>query len=124
MATKEKPYVLLVAELIYLDIFEIKKKNPEFSNINAIESFIGTETYKKISSGKFHDELILELKSSNLKVQYNPYSEDDARAMVKNRIGSRVKAEKDLGFKYKYELREGLQKLIEWRIATGTDKAK
>ena len=65
MATKEKPYVLLVAELIYLDIFEIKKKNPEFSNINAIESFIGTETYKKISSGKFHDELILELNKNN-----------------------------------------------------------
>ena len=69
-------------------------------------------------------ELILELKSSDLKVQYNPYSEDDARAMVKNRIGSRVKAEQDLGFKYQYELKEGLQKLIEWRIATGTDQAK
>ena len=65
MATKEKPYVLLVAELIYLDIFKIKKKNPGFSNINAIESFIGTETYKKISSGKFHDELILDLNKNN-----------------------------------------------------------
>ena len=42
--------------------------------------------------------------------------------MVKNRIGSRKKAEEELGFKYKYELREGLQKLIEWRIATGIDK--
>ena len=69
-------------------------------------------------------ELILELKSSELKVQYNPYSEDDARSMVKNRIGSRVKAEQELGFKYKYELEEGLQKLIDWRIATGTDQAK
>ena len=65
MATKEKPYILLVAELIYLDIFKIKKKNPGFSNINAIESFIGSETYKKISSGKFHDELILELNKNN-----------------------------------------------------------
>ena len=67
-------------------------------------------------------ELILELKNSDLKVKYNPYSEDDARAMVKNRIGSRVKAEKEIGFKYKYELKEGLQKLIDWRIATGVDK--
>lgn len=82
---------------------------------------VGTEVQTTINE---LCELILELKSSNLKVQYNPYSEDDARAMVKNRIGSRVKAEKDLGFKYKYELREGLQKLIEWRIVTGTDKAK
>ena len=67
-------------------------------------------------------ELILELKQSDLKVQYNPYSEDDARAMVKNRIGSRQKAEHELGFRYQYELKEGLQKLIDWRIATGVDK--
>ena len=58
---KEKPYVLLVAELIYSKVSEIKKKNPDFSNINAIEAFIGTETYKYISSGKFHDELMNKL---------------------------------------------------------------
>lgn len=66
--------------------------------------------------------LILELKQSDLKVKYNPYSKDDARAMVKNRIGSRKKAEEEIGFKYKYELEEGLRKLIEWRISTGVDK--
>ena len=82
---------------------------------------VGTEVQTTINE---LCELILELKNSDLKVQYNPYSEDDARAMVKNRIGSRVKAERELGFKYKYELREGLQKLIEWRITTGTDQAK
>jgi len=67
-------------------------------------------------------ELILELKKSNLKVTYKPYSADDARALVQNRIGSRVKSEKELGFKYKYSLREGLLKLIQWRIQTGVDK--
>ena len=61
MQSKEKPYVLLVAELIYSKVSEIKKKNPDFSNINAIEAFIGTETYKYISSGKFHDELMNKL---------------------------------------------------------------
>lgn len=80
---------------------------------------VGTEVQTTINE---LCELILELKNSNLKVQYNPYSEDDARAMVKNRIGSKVKAEQDLGFRYKYELKEGLQKLIEWRIATGVDQ--
>ena len=80
---------------------------------------VGTEVQTTINE---LCELILELKSSDLKVQYNPYSEDDARAMVKNRIGSRVKAEQELGFKYQYELKEGLQKLIEWRIATGVDQ--
>jgi UDP-glucose 4-epimerase len=66
--------------------------------------------------------LILELKNSNLEVIYKPYSADDARALVQNRIGSRKKAEEELGFLYKYSLREGLQKLIDWRIATGVDK--
>ncbi|OOG71188.1 NAD-dependent epimerase/dehydratase family protein [Algoriphagus sp. A40] len=66
--------------------------------------------------------LILELKNSKLEVSYKPYSADDARALVQNRIGSRKKAEEELGFLYKYSLKEGLLKLIDWRIATGVDK--
>ena len=68
-------------------------------------------------------DLILRMKHSPLQVVYKPYSADDARQFVKNRIGSRQLAETDLGFRYKYSLREGLQKLIDWRIATGIDKA-
>lgn len=81
---------------------------------------VGTEIQTSI---KELCDTILDLKKSVLKVQYKPYSEDDARALVQNRIGSREKAERELGFKYKYELREGLQKLIDWRIQTGLDKA-
>ena len=66
MSSKEKPFVLLAAELIYLKVSEIKKKNPEFSNINAIEAFIGSETYNEISSGEFHDKLIHNLENDNL----------------------------------------------------------
>ena len=58
MQSKKKPYVLLVAKLIYSKVCELKKKNPELSNINAIENFIGSTTYNEISSGKFHDDLI------------------------------------------------------------------
>jgi UDP-glucose 4-epimerase len=35
--------------------------------------------------------------------------------LVQNRIGSAVKAQKELGFTYKYNLTDGLLKLIEWR---------
>ena len=80
---------------------------------------VGTEVQTSI---KELCDIILDLKKSNLKVQYNPYSEDDARALVQNRIGSKKKAEEELGFTYKYGLREGLQKLIDWRIETGVDK--
>jgi hypothetical protein len=64
MQSKDKPYVLLAAELIYLKVCEIKKGNPDFTNINAIEAFISSETYKEISSGKFHDELISKLEKN------------------------------------------------------------
>jgi len=67
-------------------------------------------------------DTILDLKKSPLKVIYKPYSADDARQFVQNRIGSRQKAEKELGFKYKYDLRTGLQKLIDWRIEKKIDK--
>ena len=60
-------------------------------------------------------DLILSLKKSDLKVIYKPYSADDARQLVKNRIGSALKAESEIGFKYKYSLEEGLSMLIKWR---------
>ncbi len=80
---------------------------------------VGTEVQTSI---KELCDTILDLKKSDLKVTYKPYSADDARALVQNRIGSKVKAENELGFLYKYNLVEGLQKLIAWRIDTGLDK--
>lgn len=91
------------------------------SDVNFGMYNVGTEVQTSI---KELCELILSLKQSNLKVVYNPYSADDARSMVQNRIGSRKKAEEEIGFKYKYTLEEGLLKLIDWRIETGTDSKK
>jgi UDP-glucose 4-epimerase len=78
---------------------------------------VGTEVQTTI---KQLCDTILKLKESKLEVIYKPYSADDARALVQNRIGSRQKAENELGFKYKYSLEEGLLKLIEWRDKTMT----
>lgn len=73
---------------------------------------VGTEIQTSI---KELCDTILRLKNSALKVTYKPYSVDDARSLVQNRIGSRLKAEEELGFKYSYSLEEGLNKLIDWR---------
>ena len=62
---KTRPFVLYVAEIIYLKVSEIKKQNPEITNIEAIERFIGTDVFKEISSGKFHDKWFEELKKNN-----------------------------------------------------------
>jgi hypothetical protein len=61
---EKKPYVIYLAEFIYKNITDIKKKNPNISNIDAIEGFIGTTTYNSISSGKFHDSWFKDLKDN------------------------------------------------------------
>ena len=60
----EKPYVLHVAEVIYLEICNIKK-NENINNIEAVERFIGSDKYKTISSGRFHDEWFADLRKNN-----------------------------------------------------------
>ena len=65
-AENDKPYVLRVAELIYSQITDIKKENSEMTNIQAFEVFMTTKDYDSISSGEFHDNWFLELKSNNL----------------------------------------------------------
>ena len=80
---------------------------------------VGTEVQTSI---KELCDTILKLKKSNLKVIYKPYTKDDARSLVQNRIGSKVKAEKEINFTYKYNLEQGLHELIKWRIKTGLDE--
>jgi len=62
---KDKPYVLRVAELIYSSVVNIKKENPEMTNILAFELFMTTKDYDLISSGEFHNQWFLELKDNN-----------------------------------------------------------
>ena len=65
MKSKEMPYVLYVAEIIYSKIYEIKSKNSDFSTVDAFDAFMGSDTYNKISSGKFHDEWFEKLTKDN-----------------------------------------------------------
>ena len=65
MKSNDKPYILHVAEKIYVEISKIKNKSNSFSNTDAIDAFIGSETYKEISSGKFHDEWFKQLENEN-----------------------------------------------------------
>ena len=88
-------------------------------NICSLESEVVDEFYN-VGTGvqttiKELCNTILELRNSVLEVNYNPYSKDDARRLVQNRIGCPKKASTELGFNYKYDLRTGLQRLIDWR---------
>ena len=65
MVSKDRPYVLYVAEVIYLEISRIKKDDRNISNEDAIEKFLGSKIYKEIGSGKFHDKWFKDLENSN-----------------------------------------------------------
>ena len=61
----DKPYVLRVAEKIYLKIVDIKKQNSQINNIQAFEIFMTTKDFDLISSGEYHDQWFSELKQNN-----------------------------------------------------------
>ena len=65
MKSTERPYVLFVAEKIYLEISKIRKDNLDFSNTDAVKKFIESNLYKEVSSGKFHDEWLKKIKKNN-----------------------------------------------------------
>ena len=65
MKSNDMPYILHVAEKIYIEISKIKNKNNSFSNTDAIDAFIGSERYKEISSGNFHDKWFRQLENEN-----------------------------------------------------------
>lgn len=97
------------------------------SNICALESDqkigfynVGTEVQTTIRQ---LCDTILKLKDSDLKVNYVPYASDDARQLVQNRIGSAVKAREEIQFEHGFSVEQGLQKLIDWRIESGIDRA-
>ena len=76
-----------------------KKKNG-FYNVGT-----GVKTSLKDLANK-----ILKIKNSKLKLLY----QKDKNSFVKNRVGSTIKAKKDLEFFYKINLDKGLKDLIHW----------
>ena len=56
-------------------------------------------------------ELILDVTGAKLPIQYEP----GGLTFVKNRVGCPKRAAKELGFTAKVGLREGIERLIEWR---------
>lgn len=89
------------------------------ANVAALRATISDEFYN-VGTGVQTSirelcDLILKLKGSRLKVTYDPYSAEDVRQFVQNRIGSIEKAEAELGFRYQDDLVQGLRDLIAWR---------
>ncbi|MDE0820343.1 MAG: hypothetical protein OSA95_04440, partial [Opitutales bacterium] len=98
----------------FIDVQDVARCNVLALQSEASDEFYNVGTGVQTSIAKLCDT-ILELKHSDLKVTYQPYQDEDARRMVRNRIGCPVKAKKELGFEYEIDLKSGLRDLIKWR---------
>lgn len=99
-------------DFIYVE--DVARANLQAMRSPATDDFFNVGTGVQTSVSQLCNT-ILKLKKSDLKVVYKPYSEDDARRLVNNRIGSTKKAREILDFHYRLDLEEGLKKLIYWR---------
>ncbi len=87
------------------------------ANILAMQSGASGENYN-VGRGigtsiKELTEILLELSGSDLEIQYEPAGQ----TFVTNRVGCPKAAKKDLNFEWRIDLRDGLQRLIDWRKA-------
>jgi len=94
------------------------------ANICAMKSDV-TDSFYNVGTGikttiKELAELILEVRGSDLKIQYEP----GGLTFVKNRVGSPKKAEAEIDFTANVQLRDGLKKLIDWRNSHKAEVAK
>jgi len=87
------------------------------ANVKAMEAN-ATDRFYNVGSGegttiKTLTEMILEITGAKVPIQY----EAAGQTFVTKRIGDPMRAAKDLGFRTTVELREGLERLIEWRAS-------
>ncbi len=85
------------------------------ANVRAMQADV-TDAFYNVGTGvkttiKELAELLIELSGVPVAVQYEPAG----TTFVKNRVGCPRKAQQELGFTAQVPLREGLQRLIEWR---------
>tara|TARA_B110000114_G_C14776263_1_gene270860 strand:- start:25 stop:465 length:441 start_codon:yes stop_codon:yes gene_type:complete len=65
LSKTKKPYVIYMAEIIYSYVSIVKKKYSNIETKEAINKFMETEEFKKLSNGTLHDEWFAELKKNN-----------------------------------------------------------
>ncbi len=98
----------------FIDVQDVARCNILALKSKSVDKFYNVGTGKKTSI-KNLCKLIVKLKEKNTKITFRPYKLDDARRQIKNRVSSTKLVRKDLKFKYKYSLKDGLKKLITWR---------
>jgi UDP-glucose 4-epimerase len=88
------------------------------ANVCAMKAY-ATDSFYNVGTGlrtslKELGELLIELTGTSKTLKYAPRSQ---ATLVRNRIGCPQKATEEIGFTASIHLREGLQRLIDWRAS-------
>jgi UDP-glucose 4-epimerase len=97
----------------FVSVLDCGRANTCAMSANTVARYYNVGTGKRTSLKELA-ELLLQLTGSNQPIQYKDRSQ---ATLVRNRIGSPKRAAEELGFTAQVELREGLQRLIEWRAS-------
>ena len=97
----------------FVAVEDCAKANVCAMTADASDEFYNVGTGTRTSLKELAEKL-LHLTGCNKEIQYAPRSQ---ATLVKNRIGSPVKAAREINFTAEIELDEGLRRLIEWRAS-------
>jgi UDP-glucose 4-epimerase len=97
----------------FVAVEDCAKANVCAMDASASDQFYNVGTGIRTSLKELAEKL-LNLTGCNKDIQYAPRSQ---ATLVKNRIGSPIKAEREIGFKAGIDLDEGLRRLIAWRAS-------
>lgn len=95
----------------FVAVEDCAKANVCAMKSDALDEFYNVGTGKRTPLRELA-EMLIELTQSTNPIQYAPRSQ---ATLVRNRIGCPKKATEQIGFTASLTLREGLQRLIEWR---------
>ena len=91
-AKAKKPYVIYMAEIIYSYVSIEKKKYPDIDVKQAINKFMETSEFTKLSTGALHDEWFGELKK-------NEYLDKDTGNKIPDETIKLLEIQKDMTVK-------------------------
>jgi len=97
----------------FIAVEDCAKANVCGMTADATDEFYNVGTGKRTSLKELAEKL-LNLTGCNMEIQYAPRSQ---ATLVKNRIGSPIKASEEINFTADIDLDEGLRRLIDWRAA-------
>ncbi len=89
----KKPYVIYMAEIIYSYVSIEKNKYPNLDTKEAINKFMETNEFIKLSSGALHDEWFGELKK-------NAYMDKDTGSKIPEETIRLLEIQKDMTIKH------------------------